>query len=805
MADPLQHVVPGDPLSIEARTWNAILDTVKRTRPQPRPDGGGGAPRGDGGAGAAGGLLVGPATHVLVKNTTGGAIANRAVLTPSAFVFDPSDRPEDAAETPRFIVSAPVTDADVVLIATDLIRDGRYGRAVVTGVTVASVVITDTNHRYARPAPGDLTSLHSAETGQVRLLQTFGETGTYLCYVLLQDGGPELSDATPPPGGSGGGGGNPPACDDAVTPVTATASAGVVSLSVSPIAVGTVGGTVTLATCPATTLSFPLGPYSPPNPGGTPLSVLTQACPVYETLNYLDHNGDPQTMQVVTSIANRRIRISAAVSDERGCLTVAESCCGGSGGSGSTPIEKCTKAVTGCEQGTSSLLELFDFATGELVAVLYHVTNPSDGNTSRYVSSDLTWDLRPSANVWILTNTDTGEQFVAGGPGLTWDCGDGVAGGVNTFASLETNTILVTEAVYSCANNTGYDCGDGRCIGVPLGVATYTSLPLCLAGCAPGATTYCVGYAAELAQDDASTWSGGAYTLTTDGGGGWTLTDGTSTWTASGWNGAGCRPFAPASLGVAAVTVCAGACYVPPEPPGPVTVACCDTDIPGVVPFDVAGTGGCADCASGGVTTATYRTDLPDGNGWYLGLGVCSGRRLDGLPLGIGLRWHCEGGLMVMDVVSSTVPDVTVGTRLTESGGAYTLAVSESCGLGAGTLTLTPTAFTCTPPSAPPIVTSCGTVSASLKVTYSTGEVFVITHNGTEWVGTFGAAGCGTGHKSLSLLCTAGTWSVAAVASWEGPTSVAVTPTTTSPFLLNYTGAESGLCGGAVTFTVEEL
>lgn len=611
------------------------------------------------------------------------------------------------------------------------------------------------------------------------------------------------------PGGSGGGSGSPPSCGAAVTPVTATLSGGAVTLSVFPLAVGTVGDTATIITCPSSTFSFPLGPYSPPNPGGTPLSVLTQACPVYTTLTQellqaiLD--GDT-TLQVVTSIANRRIRVSAHVADERGCLTIAENCCSVGSGSGSGgPIEKCTELVDGCEQGTSSVLELFDFATGELVAILYHVTDPSDGNTSRYVSSDLTWDLRPSANVWILTNTDTGEQFVAGGPGLTWDCGDDVAGGVNTFASLETNTILVTETVYSCANNVGYDCGDGRCIGVPAGVATFPDIDACLAGCAPGATTYCVNYETELAQDAAAEWSGGVYTLTTDGGGGWILANGATAWTTTGWNGSGCQPFAPASLGVAAVTVCAGACYVPPTPPGPVTVACCDADVPGVVPFDISGTGGCADCASGGVTQATYRTDLPDGNGWYLGVGVCSGRRTDRLPFSIGLRWHCDGGLMVMDVISSTVPDVTVGTRLTESGGAYTLSVSESCGLGAGTLTLTPTSFTCTPPSVPPIVTSCGTVSASLKVTYSTGEVFTITHDGTVWIGTFGATGCGVGHKSLTLSCTAGTWSISAVASWEGPGAVGVTPTTTSPFLLNYTGAESGLCGGTVTFTVEEL
>jgi hypothetical protein len=58
-------------------------------------------------------------------------------------------------------------------------------------VTVARVDITDTTHKFARPIPGNLFQLQSAETGQVRLLQTFGSTGVRKCYVRL--GGPGSS------------------------------------------------------------------------------------------------------------------------------------------------------------------------------------------------------------------------------------------------------------------------------------------------------------------------------------------------------------------------------------------------------------------------------------------------------------------------------------------------------------------------------------------------------------------------------------------------------------------------------------
>lgn len=178
---PFDRRLPGQAANLSADELNAMLEVA-------------GAARANrlvltpAGAGPAADDFFTPTSLVRVKNTTGSTLAPRSVLTPSGVVLDPEADPLDARRRPAFLASAPVADSDPVLIAFDGIANGTLGRAAVTGVTVASVVVTDTEHRYARPAPGDLTSLHSAATGQVQLLQTFGETGTYLCYVLLQGG-----------------------------------------------------------------------------------------------------------------------------------------------------------------------------------------------------------------------------------------------------------------------------------------------------------------------------------------------------------------------------------------------------------------------------------------------------------------------------------------------------------------------------------------------------------------------------------------------------------------------------------------
>ena len=189
MGDPLQHVQPGSPLVIQAEAWNRIVDAAGRAE---------GSRRFDGGAGDARRIPTRPAVYIDVKNTTGGSVANRAILSPTGVVVDPATNPDLAADGPTVVAAAPTSDSDPVLIAVQPIPDGTVGRAVVAGVTVAQVSVTSTSHRFAKPIAGTSTHLASAAAGPIRLLMPPTTTGTQMAYVLL--GGAVTST------GDGGGG-----------------------------------------------------------------------------------------------------------------------------------------------------------------------------------------------------------------------------------------------------------------------------------------------------------------------------------------------------------------------------------------------------------------------------------------------------------------------------------------------------------------------------------------------------------------------------------------------------------------------
>lgn len=119
----------------------------------------------------------------------------------------------------------------------------------------------------------------------------------------------------------------------------------------------------------------------------------------------------------------------------------------------------------------------------------------------------------------------------------------------------------------------------------------------------------------------------------------------------------------------------------------------------------------------------------------------------------------------------------------------------------------------CCTPAEDPVTVCAGlageaAVSRTLKVVVSGGPTFFITYDSGAvwWQGYVNAFDCTDGFGlTLTPNCD-GTWDIQAVASFRGPAGATVTPTSTSPFLLTVTGAtESGLCGGTVTFTVEEV
>lgn len=185
MADSLQHVAPGDPLSISADTWNLLLDAARVLRRD--------GPRALG-RGQSTEELWRPAVVVLVANGSGASRQPGEVLTPTAAAVEPTDDEHGARRRPALSGETPATEDDAVLVLLDGATTGAVARAVAAGVTVANVQVTDLAHRYARAVPGDSTKLVSADSGPAYLLVPPDATGTALRYVLLGA----------PPDGAGG-------------------------------------------------------------------------------------------------------------------------------------------------------------------------------------------------------------------------------------------------------------------------------------------------------------------------------------------------------------------------------------------------------------------------------------------------------------------------------------------------------------------------------------------------------------------------------------------------------------------------
>lgn len=170
-------VFPGDPLRIPAGTWNALLDLLARL------------PRSGGARGSD--FLpddISAQTVVYVQNSTGVALALGDVIRLADAVTAVS------ATAPAFNVQ-PVFDGldvdgstDTIAIALEPIADGSIGRAIVQGVAIATVSISDIAHRYASPGAG-VAYLTSGATGAVRLLSVPAGTGSQTVAVLLSNAG----------------------------------------------------------------------------------------------------------------------------------------------------------------------------------------------------------------------------------------------------------------------------------------------------------------------------------------------------------------------------------------------------------------------------------------------------------------------------------------------------------------------------------------------------------------------------------------------------------------------------------------
>lgn len=104
------------------------------------------------------------------------------------------------------------------------------------------------------------------------------------------------------------------------------------------------------------------------------------------------------------------------------------------------------------------------------------------------------------------------------------------------------------------------------------------------------------------------------------------------------------------------------------------------------------------------------------------------------------------------------------------------------------------------------VSTSCGTVSETLQVDFSTGESFTITYSGGAWTGHTGAGfACDGTSGGCTLTCNSGMWTIGSYASFKSPDSQPVIPSSTSPFFLSVSATDSIICHSSFTVVISEV
>lgn len=177
-ADPLQHVVAGQPLEIGADAYNAWCDAAKRDRLR----------RFDARGGPIGRDLNSSLT-VLIRNDTGSNLDAFSVLRITGVVFStgPVDKPFEFVAMPLMTGATPNDADNPIAILSEPIPEDGIGRAVIQGMVLVDVLINDVAHEYAIPIASDRTKLESADAGPARILWKESSGSTRRCAVRLDE------------------------------------------------------------------------------------------------------------------------------------------------------------------------------------------------------------------------------------------------------------------------------------------------------------------------------------------------------------------------------------------------------------------------------------------------------------------------------------------------------------------------------------------------------------------------------------------------------------------------------------------
>jgi len=132
------------------------------------------------------------ASIVYVENTTASDVGRFGVLGIDGVTITPTDNADEFKARPCVEGYTP-SEGDhegKFVVTIEPIAAGEFGKAVVAGLAVCQVVVTDTDHRFATLIDASTAGLTSAAVGSAQIL--WAETGTGIKWALVR-----LGNATP--------------------------------------------------------------------------------------------------------------------------------------------------------------------------------------------------------------------------------------------------------------------------------------------------------------------------------------------------------------------------------------------------------------------------------------------------------------------------------------------------------------------------------------------------------------------------------------------------------------------------------
>jgi len=176
--DPFKKVSTGDKVRIPASTFNGFVDAARGHREREKYGAGTSAP------------IVAQSGIILIRNDTGGDLDRFSIVGLANPVITPTDNLQRFKNGVAMTTATPAIPTYIgkIAIVQEPVKDGKFGRALVSGVTPVKVdIIHNTMHPCADLVHGQTGYLESCQLGNARMLWHASGIGEQWAVVQLSD------------------------------------------------------------------------------------------------------------------------------------------------------------------------------------------------------------------------------------------------------------------------------------------------------------------------------------------------------------------------------------------------------------------------------------------------------------------------------------------------------------------------------------------------------------------------------------------------------------------------------------------